>query len=803
MKRAIIALSLCLSASLASAQYAGLVISEVINNPDAQEMVEVTNTSGAAIDISGVILSDEDVNANEGAIAFPASTILNAGATVVVVTGTSATEPTWLDSVPAGVRIFNEPARNTSAWTAANGNTITVMVDIASGGGTPNNVDLSTNDSIVMFTPAATFNGSGIVDPLQAIDGLNWDIDGPYMPINSTGQTDTKATELSGFHRTPFSFQRAHNNTNTGTWLTYVQDTPNVGSFPVSSAAQIRNAGWYERPLGDGAVCKTLRFDNLFNSRQLIHVVEIDDTAPNTDMQFRYGTSPTRKTVPAFAAEVPTATAVINGNFFDIGGTGETVQYLKVNGTVVKNLDVGAAGAVIDSSGNTTTIPRPGTGWPAVYGLPATAPSVMATNVMSVIDRKTANYTTNTGDSDYAYYNIDRHPRTAIGTTPDGKVMMVVVDGRQTIAAGMTLTELARTMIALGCSEAVNMDGGGSSTMWDTDLPGNGVSNLPSEGSLRAVANALMITTPAYTGTVPALDARRSASSFHASVHAPVNLTVNSGSVTNVTLSFVNYGTTTWTPSTISLGTSEQFDRASSLYTAGDWVSTSRPTALDQASVAPGATGTFTFQITAPTVVAPQFIEESFALVDNLGNFFGPWQNRLYITVNAPPAAGEIVLESRDVAGNLTAAPTYVESGSFGNTTSKSTVTSPGVFAPGARYNNAIGSTGTFRPTITQSGNYNVYVTLGAGSNNNAAASFVIKNAGADVTGTVNLTSTDTATLLNKWHLLAAEVPFTAGGTAELVLTNVDGNSSIGKRFVMDAVRFSGPVSTVNDWTLY
>ncbi|HMZ50782.1 MAG TPA: phosphodiester glycosidase family protein, partial [Candidatus Sumerlaeota bacterium] len=599
--------------------------------------------------------------------------------------------------------------------------------------------------------------------------------------------------------RTPFSYQRVHSGTNTGSWLTYVQDTPNVGTFPESNAAKIRKAVWYERPLGDGAVSKSLCFDDLFNSRQLIHVVEMDDTAPNSDMQFRYGISPTRETVPVFAAQVPAATAVINGNFFDINGNGETVQYLKVNGTVVKNLDVGDGGVVIDASGNTTTIPRPGGGWPTL----TTPPSIMATNVTSVVDRKTSNYTTVPQDSDYAYYNIDRHPRTAIGTTPDGKVIMVVVDGRQTIAAGMTLTELARTMIALGCSEAVNLDGGGSSTMWDTDLPGNGVSNLPSGGALRAVANALMITVPAYSGSVPALDARRSASGFHASVHAPVTLTVNSGSVTNVSFSFVNYGTTTWTPSTVFLGTSENFNRTSTFYTAADWVSPTRPTALDQASVPPGAAGTFTFQITAPTVVAPQFIEESFALVDNLGNFFGPWQNRIYVTVNAPPAAGEIVVESRDVAGNLTAAPTYQETGSFGNTTSKSTATSPSLFAPGARYNNTVGSTGTFRPNITQSGIYNVYVTLGSGSNNNANASFVIKNAGTDVTGSVYLNYTNTSTLVNKWHLLASGVPFTAGGTAEIKFTNLDGNSGSGARFVMDAVRFSGPIASVGDWTIY
>lgn len=60
----------------------------------------------------------------------------------------------------------------------------------------------------------------------------------------------------------------------------------------------------------------------------------------------------------------------------------------------------------------------------------------------------------------------DRHPRTVIGYTRARKLIILVVEGRnQGIAEGATLTQLAEIMISLGCVEALNLDGGGSSCL--------------------------------------------------------------------------------------------------------------------------------------------------------------------------------------------------------------------------------------------------------------------------------------------------------------------------------------------------
>ncbi|RYY32717.1 MAG: phosphodiester glycosidase family protein, partial [Sphingobacteriaceae bacterium] len=93
----------------------------------------------------------------------------------------------------------------------------------------------------------------------------------------------------------------------------------------------------------------------------------------------------------------------------------------------------------------------------------------------------------------------DRHPRTAIGKKPDGTVILLVVDGRLKQAAGMSIPELQKTMRWLGCTDAINLDGGGSSTMYIKGQPDEGVVNHPSDNKQfdhfgeREVANAVLL----------------------------------------------------------------------------------------------------------------------------------------------------------------------------------------------------------------------------------------------------------------------------------------------------------------------
>ena len=72
------------------------------------------------------------------------------------------------------------------------------------------------------------------------------------------------------------------------------------------------------------------------------------------------------------------------------------------------------------------------------------------------------------------FYSV-RHPRTALGLTNSGQWFFIVVDGRQSHSKGLTLLELAELMKMLHCTSALNLDGGGSSTI----VINNSVVNQP------------------------------------------------------------------------------------------------------------------------------------------------------------------------------------------------------------------------------------------------------------------------------------------------------------------------------------
>lgn len=96
----------------------------------------------------------------------------------------------------------------------------------------------------------------------------------------------------------------------------------------------------------------------------------------------------------------------------------------------------------------------------------------------------------------------DRHPRTAAGFSADStKLYLITVDGRQTTSAGITLPELAYFMTKIGVHTGMNLDGGGSTTMLVRDE----IVNSPSDGSERAVSNALLVISSAPEGPLSRL----------------------------------------------------------------------------------------------------------------------------------------------------------------------------------------------------------------------------------------------------------------------------------------------------------
>ena len=86
---------------------------------------------------------------------------------------------------------------------------------------------------------------------------------------------------------------------------------------------------------------------------------------------------------------------------------------------------------------------------------------------------------------------VANNPRTAVGYNSDNQLVLLVVDGRSAISAGCVSKELAEIMRYTGCTEALNFDGGGSSTMYAGPILG--VLNSPSDGRERSVTNGLFL----------------------------------------------------------------------------------------------------------------------------------------------------------------------------------------------------------------------------------------------------------------------------------------------------------------------
>jgi hypothetical protein len=110
------------------------------------------------------------------------------------------------------------------------------------------------------------------------------------------------------------------------------------------------------------------------------------------------------------------------------------------------------------------------------------------------------------------------HPRSAIGIAADGRLILATVDGRETgVSAGVRLPELADLMLSRGAVSAINLDGGGSSTLVvrRAGAVGTTVVNRPSDGAERPVTNSIQVISSAPTGPLTTLNVRPGASTVY------------------------------------------------------------------------------------------------------------------------------------------------------------------------------------------------------------------------------------------------------------------------------------------------
>jgi exopolysaccharide biosynthesis protein len=100
---------------------------------------------------------------------------------------------------------------------------------------------------------------------------------------------------------------------------------------------------------------------------------------------------------------------------------------------------------------------------------------------------------------DSTAFILDRHPRTCACLTAKNRLLLLTADGRHTEAAGLSLPELTDLLLALKCKSAINLDGGGSTTMYIREQSAHGIVNYPSDNRIfdhrgqRKVANVIVV----------------------------------------------------------------------------------------------------------------------------------------------------------------------------------------------------------------------------------------------------------------------------------------------------------------------
>jgi exopolysaccharide biosynthesis protein len=229
--------------------------------------------------------------------------------------------------------------------------------------------------------------------------------------------------------------------------------------------------------------------DSIFNSHQRISLLTLEKNFLSSyRMEFAYETSELKKT--SQMAEGRNALLAINGSFFDMD-KGGSVTYFEVNDSVISRTrssvfkwavpDSLINGALILEKNNILKIETANK--EQVYEDSFSEAFVMISGPLLIKNSKAQRL------PDMGFTN-KRHPRTCVGITRES-IIFITIDGRSELAEGMNLWEVQKFLLDLGCIDAINLDGGGSTCMWIKD---KGVVNTPSDKTgERAVANALLI----------------------------------------------------------------------------------------------------------------------------------------------------------------------------------------------------------------------------------------------------------------------------------------------------------------------
>jgi exopolysaccharide biosynthesis protein len=266
------------------------------------------------------------------------------------------------------------------------------------------------------------------------------------------------------------------------------QNTPDMSKF--------KEAKWQTETLGKGITWQHYHFSDtqLFNSNQNINIVRIGKKMRKWQWAFVSGGDSLLKT--STLAHNTQAIVGINGSFFDTKNGG-AVDYIRVDGKTLdttflnkgKRAEHQKAALVLDK--NTLKILR-GDSTDVKWDEKLTYENIMVTGPLLLLDNQPVTLIK-------AAFNDNRHPRSCVCITDKKETLLITIDGRTAESQGVSLPELRQIAQWLNCKDAINLDGGGSTTLYIEGKPDNGVVNMPCDNKLfdhlgeRKVSNIIVV----------------------------------------------------------------------------------------------------------------------------------------------------------------------------------------------------------------------------------------------------------------------------------------------------------------------
>jgi exopolysaccharide biosynthesis protein len=232
-----------------------------------------------------------------------------------------------------------------------------------------------------------------------------------------------------------------------------------------------------------------IKTDTLFKSKQIINQLILPNKCFKR-YKIAFGNSQPLLVKTSEIAQKYNAVAAINGGFFD-RDHGGSVSYFELNDSVISQKrpdkikwavpDSLTNGSIVLTKNHKIIIEPAKTS--QFYEESKKEAAVLVTGPLLV-------YHSNPMILPDMGFSFKRNPRTCLCITKES-VIFVTIDGRSEQAAGMNLIETQKYLMDLGCYDAINLDGGGSTTMW---IKNNGIVNFPSdkEGE-RLVSNAILL----------------------------------------------------------------------------------------------------------------------------------------------------------------------------------------------------------------------------------------------------------------------------------------------------------------------